>query len=67
MKIRKVALITVWVFCLAGLSPFPCQAENLETVSLRFQRFVQEWVDTLQSSYKYTQEIPEVTAGKIIM
>jgi hypothetical protein len=60
MKICKFSIIIVLVLCLTGLSPFPCQAEDKQTVSIEFQRFVQKWVDTLQKSYKYTQDAPEL-------
>jgi len=43
-----------------GIFSYPCQAEDLDTVSLKFQEFVQEWVLKLQTSYLYTHDKPEL-------
>ena len=51
-----MALMALWI----GVVSSPCQAEDLDTVSLKFKEFAEEWVGKLQASYLYTHDNPEL-------
>jgi hypothetical protein len=60
MKNFKHCIIFVLAVCLAGICSFPCQAEDQETVSLKFKHFAGKWIGTLQDAYLHTKDAPKL-------
>lgn len=63
-NLNRYSIMILVILSLWAVFPCPCQADDPDTVNLKFQEFVQEWVAKLQSSYLYTRDKPELVEAK---
>lgn len=60
MNSRKFQITAILIILMAVIFLPPCLADDFDIVNTKFQRFSQEWVIKLQTSYLYTRNSPNI-------